>query len=102
MRYDGVAGTVAVELANAGTDEQSHRQGSDPAYRVDDTGPGKITVAFAQPEIRPQLRQPSSAPGPIAIQRISESTHQHRRHRKGQELPTFGARPRNNGEGCVH
>ena len=51
MSDDRIGRAVAVEFADARTDDQAHGQRSEPAHRVHDTGAGEVGVAFAQPEV---------------------------------------------------
>ena len=50
MADDGVGGTVAVELADARTDDHGHSQSRHAADSVHDARSGKVAVALSESE----------------------------------------------------
>ncbi len=63
---------------------------------------GEIAVALAQAGVGAQLREPSAAPGPVAIERIGDRAHDDGGDCEGGELPPFGAGAGHDREGGVH
>ncbi len=64
--------------------------------------PGEITIALAEACVCAQLREPSSAPGPVAKQWICDGTHDDRSDSKGGKFPPLSAGACHDCEGRVH
>ena len=94
--------SVAIEFADARTNDQRDRQGGQAADRVDDARSRKVRIALAESEIGAELREPAAAPCPVGEQRIGERAHEYGRHGEGEELPAFRARARDDGQGRIH
>ena len=99
---DRVARSVAVELADARTDDHRHSQCRHSTDRMDNARSGKVAIALSEPHVGAQLREPAAAPGPVAIQRIGKCAHQHRGNRKREKLPPFRGSAGHDGQGRIH
>ena len=60
---------VALELADARSDDDRHRECGDAADRVHDAGAGEVRVAVAQTVAAAERRQPAAAPRPVGEER---------------------------------
>lgn len=99
---NGIARSIAIELADAGTDNHGHCQSCYTAHRVHHARSGKVAVAFPKASIDAQLLKPAAAPCPVAVERIGKGAHQDRGNSEGEELPAFGAGARHDGQGRIH
>ena len=89
-------------LSDARSDDHRHRQGGHSADRVHHSGAREVAIAMAQPIVDAELRRPSTAPCPIAIERVNDCSEEEGRDREGEELPALGCGARDDRRGGVH
>src|SRR5262249_4335089 len=70
VAWHRVGTAVAPVFTDTRADYHRHRERAHSAHRVDDSRAGEIAVAVAQVIVGSELRQPSAAPCPVAIERV--------------------------------
>ena len=93
---------VAPELSDARADHVSAGERHHSACHVHDRRPGEIDMTVTQAEVNAELREPSAAPDPVAVQRVEEHRHENSVDEECFELPSLRHRAGRNGGGGVH
>src|SRR5271170_5982485 len=81
------------------SDDHRYRQGGHSSDCVNHSGAREVAVAMAEPVVDAELRCPSTAPCPIAIERVNDCSEEEGRDREGEELPALSCGARDDRRG---